>query len=146
MNPAGGVFTAEAGIHRKGEVSLAELIEGAKRSAGKELGALGCFIGVVRETSKGGERVERLHYEAAEEAEKQLLEIATRAERRPGIMHVGIHHVIDDLSPGEDAVYVVVGGRHREEVFAALPEIMERVKREALIWKKEVTEGGGRWV
>jgi molybdopterin synthase catalytic subunit len=137
---------AEVGIHRKGEVNLPELIEKARRSTDGELGALGCFIGVVRKTAKSGEPVELLHYEAAEEARKQLLEIASRAEDKPGILHVRIHHIIDDLLPGEDAIYVVVGGVHRKEVFTALSDIMDEVKKEVMIWKKELTETGEYWV
>jgi molybdopterin synthase catalytic subunit len=90
--------------------------------------------------------VKYLHYEAADEAREKLLEIATHAERSRGICHVQIHHVVDDLIPGEDAIYVIVGGKHRKEVFAALSEIMNRVKNEVMIWKKEITERGEYWV
>lgn len=140
------IFMAKAGIHKKGEVSLASLVEGARKSFGKDVGALGCFVGIVRKKSKKGETVKRLHYEAAEGAKKTLLEIATQTEKKPSIKHVEIHHVIDDLAPGEDAIYVIVGGEHRKEVFAALDEIMDRVKKEAMVWKKEVTRSDGDWV
>lgn len=137
---------AVAGIHRKGEINLAELINEARENFDKEVGAMGCFVGIVRETSKKGEPVKHLHYEAAEEVETKLLEIATRAEGLPGICHARIHHVIDDLAPGEDAIYIIVGGKHRNEVFTALSQIMDWVKSEAMIWKKEITESGGYWV
>lgn len=137
---------AEANIHRKGEVNLAKLVESARKSFGKDVGALACFVGIVREKSKKGAKVEHLKYEAAEEAREKLLEIATRIEKKPGIKHVQIHHVIDELAPGDDAIYVIVGGEHRKEVFDAISEIMDRVKGEVLIWKKEVTKSGGDWV
>lgn len=57
-----------------------------------------------------------------------------------------IHHVIDELKPGEDAIYVLVAGQNRADVFAALPEIMNRVKKEAPIWKKEVTKTREYWI
>jgi molybdopterin synthase catalytic subunit len=137
---------AEAGIHRKGEIDLTKLVENVRKKSGKELGAIACFVGVVREKSKKGGPVKCLHYEAAGESKTTLLEIATQTEKKPGILHVQIHHVIDDLRPGEDAIYVVVGAKHRKEAFKVLSEIMDRVKKEPMIWKKEVTKKGGNWV
>ncbi len=137
---------AKAEIHKKGEVNLAKLVEDTRKIFGKDVGALACFVGIVREKSKKGAKVEHLRYEAAEEARDKLLEIATQTEKKPSIKHVQIHHVIDELKPGDDAIYVIVGGQHRKEVFDAISEIMDRVKGEALIWKKEVTKSGGNWV
>ncbi|MBA7602961.1 hypothetical protein ES703_10058 [subsurface metagenome] len=136
----------DVGIHQKGEVDLPILLQKLKRELGGKAGAVGCFVGVVRETSKDGKKVKYLHYECAEEAIKGLEQIAADIERLPGIMRVMIHHVIDDLTPGEDAIYVLVAGEHRAEVFSALPKIMDRVKTKALIWKKEVTETGEYWI
>jgi molybdopterin synthase catalytic subunit len=137
---------AEAEVHHKGEVNLASLVENARTHFGKDVGALGCFVGIVRGTSKRGESIKYLHYEAAEEAREKLLEIANQVEKSKGIRHVQIHHIIDNLAPGEDAIYVIVGGEHRKEVFAALSEIMNRVKSEVMIWKKEITERGEYWI
>ena len=113
----------DVGIHQKGEVDLPILLQKLKRELGGKAGAVGCF-----------------------EAIKGLEQIAADIERLPGIMRVMIHHVIDDLTPGEDAIYVLVAGEHRAEVFSALPKIMDRVKTKALIWKKEVTETGEYWI
>jgi len=66
--------------------------------------------------------------------------------KRPGIVDVRIHHVIGELEVGEDIVYVVVAGGHRSEVFEVLREAVERMKREAAIWKKEITDRGEYWV
>lgn len=142
----GGKRLADVGIHRKGELDFIKLIEKIKRGLGKEAGALGCFVGIVRGTSKGGEPVKYLHYECSKEAGKELERIAADMEKRPGISRVWIHHVIDDLKPGEDAIYVIVAGEHRGEVFAALPQIMDRIKAEVPIWKKEITETKEYWV
>jgi molybdopterin synthase catalytic subunit len=136
----------DVGIHKKGEVDLPRLLGKLRQELGTEAGAIGCFIGVVRGTSGGGETVKRLRYECSDEALKKLEQIAAEAEQRPNISRVMIHHVIDDLGPGEDAIYVLVAGKHRAEVFSALPEIMDRVKAEVPIWKKEITESGEYWV
>ena len=63
-----------------------------------------------------------------------------------GIIDVRIHHIVGELEVGEDIVYIVVAGSHRSEVFKVLREAVERMKREAAIWKKEITDLGEYWV
>ena len=41
---------------------------------------------------------------------------------------------------------VAVAAAHREEAFAAAREIIDRIKSEAPIWKKEVEGEQERWV
>jgi len=134
------------GIHRRGEVVLADLLERMKEDLDEEVGAIGCFVGVVRAVSREGKKVRRLSYEAAGDADKKIEEIASEAEKQPNIKRVMIHHIIDQLTPGEETIYVLVAGKKREDVFKALPEIMNRVKTEVPIWKKEVTENGEYWI
>jgi molybdopterin synthase catalytic subunit len=136
----------EAGIHRRGEVDLPNLLRRLRQGLGGEVGAVGCFIGIVRGVSKEGEAVRSLRYESSDEALGKLEEIAADIEKSPNISRVMIHHVIDELKPGEDAIYVLVAGRHRGDVFEALPKIMDRIKSEVPIWKKEITETKEYWV
>jgi molybdopterin synthase catalytic subunit len=136
----------DVGVHRRGEVDLPRLLERLKQDLGGEVGGIGCFLGVVRAVSREGKRVRHLLYEAAEDAARKLEEIASEAEKEPNIWRVMIHHVVDQLAPGEDAIYVLVAGKKREDVFRALPKIMDMVKKEVPIWKKEVTENGEYWV
>jgi len=136
----------DVGIHRKGEVDLPKLLKKLKLGLAKNVGAIGCFVGVVRGLSKKSEKVKFLEYEGSDDALKKLKEIATETEKQPNIQRVMIHHVIDELNPGEDAIYVLVAGQNRADVFTALPEIMNRVKKEVPIWKKEVTETREYWV
>lgn len=136
------------GIHRKGEIGLGDILKRVKENKNiNRAGAIACFIGVVREEGLRGGSVKKLVLEAfKEEAEKSLSKIAQEILNRQGIIDVRIHHVIGELGVGEDIVYVVVAGKHREEVFEALKEAVERMKREAAIWKKEVTDMGEYWV
>ncbi|MEW6592297.1 MAG: molybdenum cofactor biosynthesis protein MoaE [Candidatus Hadarchaeota archaeon] len=135
----------DIGIHKKGEINLPMLLEKVRRNLPETVGAIGCFIGVVRGRSSKGEKVKLLDYESSEEALKKLKEIAEEIEQRKNIERVAIHHVVDELKPGEDAVYVVIAGKGREDVFKALPDAMNLVKTKAPIWKKEVTKKGARW-
>jgi molybdopterin synthase catalytic subunit len=136
----------DVGIHRKGEVDVPSLLEKFRSELGESVGAIGCFIGVVRGISKEGEEIKSLKYEHSDEAVGKLEEIASDVERSPDISRVMIHHVIDELKPGEDAIYVIVAGKRRGEVFKALPKIMDRIKVEVPIWKKEVTETKEYWI
>jgi molybdopterin synthase catalytic subunit len=43
-------------------------------------------------------------------------------------------------------VAVAASAVHRGEAFAGAREIIDRIKAEAPIWKKEVEAGDGRWV
>jgi len=135
----------DVGIHLKGEIDLPSLLSRLRTNLNSDVGAIGCFVGVVRGVSKEGEAVKYLYYERGDDAAEKLEKIATDFEKRPNIKKVMIHHVVDQIAPGDDAIYVLVAGVRRSEVFKALADIMDRVKTDVPIWKKEVTEKKGRW-
>jgi len=136
----------EIGVHRKGEVDFPALLDQFKRRLSPEAGAIGCFIGVVRGVSNEGKAVKLLRYECSDEISKKLEEIAADFEKEPNIYRIAIHHVINDLEPGDEAIYLIVAGKHRSGVFSALEKLMNRVKHEAPVWKKEIYEEGERWI
>lgn len=136
----------EAGIHKKGEIGFPEILSKFEESIGGKDGAISSFIGLVREEGKKGDKVKHLHYECSDKASEELKKIADEIEGERGISRVAIHHFIDDLKPGDEIVYVLVSGEHRREVSNALPRIMNRLKSEVTIWKKEITVEGGYWI
>ena len=127
------------GIHKKGELSLSELIKSVKEKADfHKAGAMAMFVGVVRGETVGGENVEGLELEAYEEEANRILGgICEELKKRAGVVDVQIHHFIGEFGVGEDLVYVVVAGVHRENVFGVLKEAVERYKHEAPVFKKE---------
>lgn len=127
------------GIHKKGSLSLSELLKSIKKRADfHKAGALAMFVGVVRGETVSGKDVERLELEAyEEEANKILGGICEDLKKRDGVVDVQIHHFVGEFGVGEDLVYVVVAGAHRENVFGVLKEAVERYKREAPVFKKE---------
>lgn len=136
----------EGRIHKKAEVKFTEILEQFEDKIGKNVGAIGSFIGIVRGVGAKGTEVKKLSYECADTADQELRNIERDVKKETeGISEVEIHHFIDDLTPGEEIIYVLVGGSHRKEVFEALPVIMDRVKSEVRIWKKEITEEGSYW-
>ena len=110
------------------------------------LGGLVTFVGQVRDHSEGREVV-RLEYEAYPEmAARVLREIGEEAEARwPGV-RLAVHHRVGVLEVGERAVVIVAAAPHRAEAFAARRDVIERIKEDCPIWKREIGPGGARWV
>jgi molybdopterin synthase catalytic subunit len=138
------------GLHRKGEVDLDQILDQfSKLARYREAGAVACFLGVVREdpVRESEAKVTHLEYEAyTEVALKKMQAIREGMLRRPGIVDVAIHHVIDSLTVGEPSLFVVVIGKHRQEAFSVLSDTVDRVKHEVPIWKKEFTTKDSYWV
>lgn len=119
-------------------------------------GAVCVFVGCVRDhtlkDAPGGEArapvaVVRLDYEAyAEMAEKVLAAIVREAEERwPGVRGF-VQHRSGTLGIGELAVIVACSAPHRAKAFAACRHVIERLKEDAPIWKREHGEDGVSWV
>lgn len=136
-------------VHEKGSYSLDDGLRSVRSHADfAKAGAIGVFIGVVRGFDEAQGEVKGLTLEAyAEKAEEVLGEIRRDLVARKGIVDVQLHHLIGEFTPGEDLVYVVVAGSHREEVFQTLREAVERYKREVPIFKREaLASGESYWV
>ena len=129
----------KAGVHEKGILSLTDLINNVKKQPSFEkAGAIATFVGVVRGTTVSG-KVQKLELQAYEEkADEVLAQICNELKKRPGIVDVQIHHLVGEFKVGEDLVYVLVAGAHRQQVFPVLEEAVERYKKEAPIFKKEL--------
>jgi molybdopterin synthase catalytic subunit len=77
-------------------------------------------------------------------AERVLREIEEEIASREGILACRIVHRVGSVPAGEPSVYVVVRGRHRPEAFQAARDGIDRVKREAPIWKTILHADGSR--
>jgi MoaE-MoaD fusion protein len=103
-------------------------------------GAVVTFEGVTRE-------VEKLEYEAyVEMAEEKMAAIVAEAVERHGLCAAAAEHRVGDVPLSEPSVAVAVSAPHRGEAFAGAREIIDRLKAEAPIWKKEIEGGEERWV
>jgi molybdopterin synthase catalytic subunit len=112
----------------------------AERVRDPRAGAVVTFSGVTRD-------VDRLEYDAyAEMAEERMAAIATQALERHGLCAAAVEHRVGDVSLSEPSVIVAVSAPHRGEAFAGAREIIDRVKAEAPIWKKEIEGVAERWV
>ena len=110
-----------------------------------DTGAHAWFVGVTRRktTNDAGEvRVTKtLHYEAHEPmAVRQLQQIGEHAMQRHSLAQVVIIHRLGEVPIGEASVLVGCGSAHRKDAFAALPWIMDQLKADVPIWKRETFE------
>jgi molybdopterin synthase catalytic subunit len=109
-------------------------------------GAVACFIGRVR-NHNDGERVSALEYEVYEPmAVVVMRRIAADARRRHQLSSVTVVHRTGALAVGDVAVVVITSSTHRDAALRACHEVIDAVKAEAPIWKREHTERGARWV
>jgi molybdopterin synthase catalytic subunit len=119
------------------QLSLQRLAELVRRDSA---GAIVTFQGTTRD-------VERLEYEAyGEMAEERIGAIVTDAMERHGLEAAAAEHRVGTVERGAPSVIVAVAAAHREEAFAGACEIIDRIKSEAPIWKKEVEGADERWV
>lgn len=103
-------------------------------------GAVVTFLGVTRE-------VDRIEYEAyIDMAREKIHEIAAAAITRHGLCAAAAAHRIGDVPTTEPSVAIAVSAPHREEAFAGAREIIDRIKAEAPIWKREVSGEDAEWV
>ena len=120
----------------------------AKHSTKTEIGAHAIFLGQVRKDVKDFLPVKNIEYSAhAEMAEKAFHEIRERAFTTYPIVCMHIYHSIGIVAVGEISLFVFVSCKHREQSFKALEEIVEAIKKEVPIWKKENYEDGNyAWI
>ena len=110
-------------------------------------GAVVNFVGVVRNQHQG-RAVDHLEYEAYEPmAIAKIEEILGEVKDRWGIDRCAVTHRVGWLEIGDTAVAIAVAAPHRAEAFEACKYIMDRIKEDVPIFKKETwADGGSEWV
>ena len=62
------------------------------------------------------------------------------------LLHCAVHHRLGVVPVGEASIVIAVSSPHRKEAFVACEYLLEQVKLNVPIWKKEVYESGEpRW-
>jgi molybdopterin synthase catalytic subunit len=118
----------------------------ARLRADPRVGAVACFIGVVRDLNDGDSVASMTleHYPGM--TEKALEAIVAQARERWDLYEVLVVHRVGKLRPTDPIVLVIVTSAHRGAAFAACEFVMDYLKTEAPFWKKEATPTGTRWV
>lgn len=108
-------------------------------------GAVVTFHGVVRDHDHGV-AVSALEYQAHPDAERLLHEVCARVSSRTGL-RIATAHRVGLLALGDLALAAVVASPHRAEAFATIAELVDEIKREVPIWKRQhLADGLTEWV
>ena len=138
--PVSGGAGAAPFVHARVSTTRLDVAELSDAVGEPGSGAIVIFEGVTRE-------VDLLEYEAyAEMAEARIEAILGDCAERHGLRAAAAEHRVGEVPLGEPSVIVAVSAVHREEAFAGAREAIDRIKAEAPIWKKEVSDGGEHWV
>jgi molybdopterin synthase catalytic subunit len=122
-------------------------IEIAAFTAGRhDAGALVSFIGTCR-AKTGDVAVEELridHYPGF--TEKEIARLAGESAKRFDCPDLLVVHRIGVIRPGEAIVLVAALATHRANAFQAVETLMDYLKTDAPLWKKETGPQGARWI
>ncbi len=103
-------------------------------------GAVVLFVGRVRDFASNDKNFHLQHYPGM--TEKVLHAIALEAGQRWPLLATRIIHRVGYLRVDEQIVFVGVSSAHRKDAFAACEFIIDLLKTQAPLWKKE----GVNWV
>jgi len=109
-------------------------------------GATVSFSGVVRDHD-GGRGVTALEYHGHPTAASVVAQVASEIAARPGVIAVAVSHRIGLLKVGDVALAAAVSAAHRRDAFAACTDLVDEVKRQLPVWKRQVFDDGtDEWV
>jgi molybdopterin synthase catalytic subunit len=127
----------------EGEIRPSEVLEKIRDPS---RGAMVLFLGTVRSPSNGRE-VTHLIYEAYREmALEKLKQIVDTAKSRWEPGDVAVVHRLGKVEVGEISLLIAVSSPHRATAYEVSRFVIEEIKKEVPIWKKEYGRDGERWV
>jgi len=111
------------------------------------MGAEASFVGRVRDHDRdAASAVVALEYTAHPDAAAVLLRIASAAAENTEAV-VAVSHRIGLLAVGDAAVVIAVAAPHRAEAFEVCRAVIEAIKRELPVWKRQVeSDGTATWL
>ena len=113
---------------------------------GSDLGGLVVFVGTVRDHD-GGREVTRLDYSAHPLAAAELARVVTEVGASAPAAGLAAVHRVGELQIGDLAVIVAAACPHRAEAFDLARTLIDRVKAEVPIWKRQwFVDGTHEWV
>ncbi|MGH3786272.1 MAG: molybdenum cofactor biosynthesis protein MoaE [Pseudonocardiaceae bacterium] len=121
--------------------------EHARMVARSAAGAVVTFSGVVRDHD-GGRGVQALEYSSHPGAGDVITRVAAQvAAAHPEVYAMAVSHRIGPLAIGDSALACAVSAAHRAEAFAACAALVDEVKLQLPIWKRqELADGSEEWV
>lgn len=112
----------------------------------EDTGAVNIFVGTVRDHFDH-KKVTSIDYQGySEMAEKQLQKIVLNAFEKWAIKRIAVQHRLGLLKVRQSSVVIAVSASHRVETFEACRYIIEEIKKDLPIWKKEYfIDGDAGW-
>jgi molybdopterin synthase catalytic subunit len=107
------------------------------------------FVGTTRaQRNAAGLDLAALDYEAYREmALQQMHDLAHRARDHWPVAKIALLHRTGRVEVGHASVVIAVACPHRAEAFAACRWLIDTLKTEAPIWKRQIwSDGTARWV
>ncbi|XP_068219076.1 molybdopterin synthase catalytic subunit [Palaemon carinicauda] len=105
-------------------------------------GAISLFVGTTRDTFEG-QTVVKLEYESYKEmAEKEILKLCKQAREKWPLHHIAVHHRLGVVPVSEASVILAVSSVHRRESLEAVSFLIDELKANVPIWKKEIYDDG----
>jgi molybdenum cofactor synthesis domain-containing protein len=121
--------------------------EHARLVACSSAGAVVSFSGVVRDHD-GGKGVRALEYSGHPSAGDVINRVAAQvAAAHPEVLGLAVSHRIGPLVIGDSALACAVAAPHRAAAFAACAALVDEVKLQLPVWKRqEFSDGAEQWV
>lgn len=108
-------------------------------------GAVLVFNGRVRNHDLG-RSVDGIDYCAHPSASSTLADIAQKVAMEFGLHAIAVQHRVGHLDIGDVALGAAVSASHRKEAFLALDTLVNRIKLELPVWKKQdFSDGTSQW-
>jgi molybdenum cofactor synthesis domain-containing protein len=150
----GGTGSAHAEPPGGGEVRRAavtetplDVEEHARLVSSATAGAVVSFAGVVRDHD-GGRAVRALEYSGHPSGGDVIARVAAEvAASHPAVQALAVSHRLGPLAIGEAALACAVAAAHRGEAFAACAALVDEVKTQLPVWKRQqFADGTDEWV
>lgn len=110
-------------------------------------GAVVSFTGLARPCSKEGEVVDTLMLEHHPVLTLRSLErIAHDAATLFSTSNIHVVHRCGAVPAGEPIVFAGASSAHRRAAFEAADYLMDKLKTEAIFWKREIGASGSQWI
>lgn len=118
-----------------------------RSAAARGSGAVDTFVGLVRADWHGRRQVQALFYEAyVEMAQRHITRLIDEARARWPVDAVHVQHRLGLVEAGQISVVIAVAAQHRAEAYEASRFVMERIKHDVPIWKREhYDDGTAQW-
>jgi len=117
---------------------------GALLDEAVDAGAVVSFVGIARREAGKVEWLVLEHHPTL--TERSLEDLAAAATEQFDVSHIRVVHRCGEVAAGEPIVFTGAASAHRRAAFDAADYLMDRLKTEAVLWKREEGQAGVKWI